>query len=150
MITRGVRNNNPLNIRRTKDKWVGLRNTQTDSSFFQFIDDKYAFRAVFRIFRNYLKRNPFLTLKDLIYKWAPETENNSAGYLRFVCLHTGEKDNLFITSIIDDSIPRIVSIVRSMAYMESNKWYDSSVILQGYFLERGIKRGGSGELVPTE
>ena len=31
MLTRGIRNNNPLNIRRTaKDQWKGLSKTQND------------------------------------------------------------------------------------------------------------------------
>ena len=37
MLPRGIRNNNPLNIRRTaKDQWQGLRAQQTDASFCQF------------------------------------------------------------------------------------------------------------------
>ena len=37
MLPRGIRNNNPLNIRRTaKDQWKGLRAQQTDASFCQF------------------------------------------------------------------------------------------------------------------
>ena len=33
MLPRGIRNNNPLNIRRSKDQWQGLRAQQTDASF---------------------------------------------------------------------------------------------------------------------
>jgi hypothetical protein len=33
-MTRGLRNNNPLNIRRNNTKWQGLSATQTDKSFF--------------------------------------------------------------------------------------------------------------------
>ena len=29
MLPRGIRNNNPLNIRRSKDQWQGLRAVQT-------------------------------------------------------------------------------------------------------------------------
>ena len=36
MTTRGIRNNNPLNIRHSKDKWQGIAITQTDKSFVQF------------------------------------------------------------------------------------------------------------------
>jgi len=35
-LPRGIRNGNPLNIRRTLTKWKGLRETQTDKSFAQF------------------------------------------------------------------------------------------------------------------
>ena len=36
MIARGIRNNNPLNIRRSKDKWQGMKALQTDAQFCQF------------------------------------------------------------------------------------------------------------------
>ena len=36
-LPRGIRNNNPGNIRLSKDKWQGLRQEQTDGTFFQFI-----------------------------------------------------------------------------------------------------------------
>ena len=35
-MTRGQRNNNPLNIRHSADKWQGARVEQTDKSFVQF------------------------------------------------------------------------------------------------------------------
>ena len=35
-MTRGLRNNNPLNIRRSADRWEGTATTQTDQSFVQF------------------------------------------------------------------------------------------------------------------
>ena len=43
MLPRGIRNNNPLNIRRTaKDQWKGLRAQQTDASFCQFDSLEYS------------------------------------------------------------------------------------------------------------
>ena len=47
-MTRGLRNNNPLNIRRNKTKWQGLSVTQTDKSFFQFKTMAYGYRAAFK------------------------------------------------------------------------------------------------------
>lgn len=35
-MNRGIRNNNPLNIRRSADHWQGMRDEQTDPSFVQF------------------------------------------------------------------------------------------------------------------
>ena len=36
MTPRGIRNCNPLNIRRSKDQWKGLVEAQTDRVFCQF------------------------------------------------------------------------------------------------------------------
>ena len=35
MIPRGIRNCNPLNIRRSRDQWKGLLKVQNDKSFYQ-------------------------------------------------------------------------------------------------------------------
>ena len=47
MISRGIRNNNPLNVRRSKDKWQGMKALQTDASFVQFETMAYGWRAAF-------------------------------------------------------------------------------------------------------
>ena len=66
---RGLRNNNPLNIRRSGDKWQGLRVLQEDREFFQFSEMKWGWRAAFR---------------DIITRWAPSKENDTEAYIRRV------------------------------------------------------------------
>ena len=48
-ISRGLRNNNPGNIRITKDKWQGLREKQEDKSFFQFKEMTVPLSVLYRI-----------------------------------------------------------------------------------------------------
>jgi hypothetical protein len=85
MEARGIRNNNPLNIRRSKDKWQGLRTLQEDKEFFQFSEMKYGWRAAFVILcRTYYKKYGLKTISDIIYRWAPPKENNTAAYIRRV------------------------------------------------------------------
>ena len=45
MKSRGLRNNNPLNIRCSADRWQGMATTQTDKSFVQFETMGYGYRA---------------------------------------------------------------------------------------------------------
>lgn len=84
-ISRGLRNNNPGNIRITKDKWQGLRAEQTDGSFFQFIAPMWGYRALMRTLQNYRRRHGCQTIADFIRRWAPENENNTSGYIKRVC-----------------------------------------------------------------
>lgn len=84
-IPRGLRNNNPGNIRITKDKWQGLRAEQTDGSFFQFISPMWGYRALMRTLQNYRRRHDCQTIADFIRRWAPENENNTSGYIKRVC-----------------------------------------------------------------
>lgn len=85
MEPRGIRNCNPGNIRITKDKWQGLRPTQTDGEFFQFTEMKWGYRALIRTLQNYRKKHGCQTIADFIRRWAPHTENNTSGYIARVC-----------------------------------------------------------------
>lgn len=85
MASRGIRNNNPGNIRITKDKWQGLREKQEDKSFFQFTEMKWGYRALIRTLQNYRKRHGCTTISDFIERWAPPVENNTSGYITRVC-----------------------------------------------------------------
>lgn len=85
MEPRGIRNCNPGNIRITKDKWQGLRPTQTDSEFFQFTEMKWGYRALILTLQNYRRKQGCKTIADFISRWAPRTENNTSGYITRVC-----------------------------------------------------------------
>lgn len=83
-IPRGVRNNNPLNIRHGKSTWLGLRAKQTDNKFCQFISLTWGFRAAFRIMYVYYHNYNLRTINDIIGRWAPEHENNTEVYISVV------------------------------------------------------------------
>lgn len=82
---RGLRNNNPGNLRRSNDKWQGLRREQTDPQFFQFDTMAYGYRALLKTLQNYRKLHALLTIEEMIARWAPENENHTAQYVRAVC-----------------------------------------------------------------
>ncbi len=72
MLPRGIRNNNPLNIRRSKDKWKGLRAVQADAQFCQFESLEYGWRAAFYLLtRTYYHKYRLFTIRAIISKWAP-------------------------------------------------------------------------------
>ena len=90
MLPRGIRNNNPLNIRRSKDLWMGLRAQQTDASFCQFESLEYGWRAAFYLLtRTYYHKYRLYTIRMIISKWAPPNENQTSKYIENVCRLTG-------------------------------------------------------------
>lgn len=89
MTSRGLRNCNPGNLRRTKDRWQGLRLQQTDKEFFQFVDMAYGYRAMMITLQNYVRRHGCRTLASIIKRYAPPSENNTAKYLAYVCNELG-------------------------------------------------------------
>ena len=54
-LPRGLRNNNPLNIRHSASRWQGARVEQTDKAFVQFTSMKMGYRAAWRILETYYK-----------------------------------------------------------------------------------------------
>ena len=77
---RGIRNNNPGNIR-WGDNWQGLvpADKRTDKSFAQFTQPIYGIRALAKILTNYTKREGLPnvgkknidTVREIIARWAP-------------------------------------------------------------------------------
>lgn len=86
---RGLRNNNPGNIRTTKDRWQGLQPQQADPAFFQFTEMRYGYRALIVTLQNYRRRHGCRTVADFIRRWAPPVENDTEGYIRRVCREMG-------------------------------------------------------------
>ena len=85
MESRGIRNNNPLNIRRSGDNWQGLRTLQEDREFCQFSSMAYGWRAAFVILcKTYYGKYKLKTIRALITRWAPPKENNTEAYIRRV------------------------------------------------------------------
>ena len=93
MESRGIRNNNPLNIRLSNDKWQGQVLPQRGSgegAFCQFSEMKWGWRAAFRLLcHTYYGKYKLRTIRDIIYRWAPPNENGTSVYIRSVAERTG-------------------------------------------------------------
>lgn len=84
MSTRGIRNNNPANIRRGCN-WKGLAKTQTDREFCQFISMTWGVRALLVTLRTYVVKHHLSTYREIITRWAPPSDgNNTEAYIKFV------------------------------------------------------------------
>ncbi|WP_323170110.1 structural protein [Pantoea agglomerans] len=88
--SRGIRNNNPGNIR-WGDEWKGLvpQPQRTDKSFCQFISPEYGIRAMIIILRNYQSKYGLKTIAGIVKRWAPPNENDTQAYIRSVAMATG-------------------------------------------------------------
>ena len=91
-LPRGYRNNNPLNIRyNAGNAWKGkvLPNTDRNNTFEQFIDLAYGYRAALSLMRTYIRKYGCDTVRKIITKWAPPSENNTDDYIQHVCEFSG-------------------------------------------------------------
>lgn len=123
MITRGFRNNNPANIRRSSAKWLGLKKLQQDSRFCQFESMKYGIRAFFILMRTYRYKYGLKTPEQILKRFAPSSENDLSSYLYF---------------IESKGIPKNVEFTSDVIYCVFAKWifrYESQYVVSCSYLK---------------
>lgn len=131
-MTRGIRNNNPLNIRHSSSKWQGMAKKQTDRAFVQFTNRKYGYRAAFVLIRSYIGLHHANTIGKIIARWAPSSDgNNTQAYIQFVSQTSGIPAD---EPLRFSDQQKMVSIVRSMAQMESAIIEDKTLLDEAYCL----------------
>lgn len=120
METRGIRNKNPLNIRKGAS-WLGLAENQPDKEFVTFSSMEFGIRAGIKLIRNYItgwggRRRKYCTVNAIISKWAPPSENNTERYIQFVCRESGLLRYSFISP---NDKGEIFALMAAMCKMES-------------------------------
>lgn len=105
---RGLRNNNPGNIRHGA-KWQGLAKGH-DPSFATFKSPEYGIRAMAKVLLNYQKLYGINTVAGLIDRWAPPVENDTGSYINAVARSVGVGANQPIV-VADHLLPLVKAIV---------------------------------------
>lgn len=129
VVPRGFRNNNPLNIEHSNDnKWLGLSNPPSDGRFARFKSMDYGVRAAATLLMRYYDRDGRDTVRKIVNKWAPTTENNTASYIAAVCKYT------WLTADVSINLhDRVVmeKLIRAMAKHENGEEIDDTVLNRG-------------------
>ena len=84
-----MKNNNPGNIRLSKDKWQGLAANQSDKAFFVFKSAEWGIRALARVLIKYQDDYDLDTVAKIITRWAPPSENDTEAYIAAVSKAVG-------------------------------------------------------------
>lgn len=85
---RGIRNNNPGNIRNSeRNDWKGevSKADKKDQVFEEFETMSDGVRAMMRLLQKYQRSYNLHTVKEIVERWAPRNENDTAAYVRTVC-----------------------------------------------------------------
>lgn len=115
-MSRGLRNCNPGNIRRSKTRYKGERQPSRDSEFKEFESMAYGYRAMFILLDTYSRRYGLCTIRQMLNRYAPPTENFTDGYIRFVSEKTGiAPDEIINTRAARDMVP----VVAAMSQIEN-------------------------------
>ena len=129
--SRGYRNNNPGNIRINGDKFQGEVIPSQDKEFKQFESMAYGYRAIFKILRNYQINYKLNTIRQMISRWAPENENDTANYISFVSERSGIPAD---DPIRTDNREMMIRIVAAMSRVENGIDADMVDIIDGWNL----------------
>lgn len=129
-LPRGLRNNNPGNIKRNSDVFQGEK-TSSDREFKQFKSMAYGYRAIFKILSNYYRNYKLDTIRKMIGRWAPENENDTEAYIKAVADYSGIP--------ADDPIDindreQMIRIVAGMSKVENGREGDMSDVIAGWNL----------------
>ena len=130
-LPRGLRNNNPGNIRINGDLFQGEVRPSRDKSFKQFETMAYGYRAVFRILSNYRKNYGLDTIRKMIGRWAPENENDTEVYIKAVSNYAGIPADDPVDLHDREQMTRIVA---GMSKVENGREAEMSDVIAGWNL----------------
>lgn len=131
MTARGLRNNNPGNIRINDDLFQGEIRPSKDKSFKQFTTMAYGYRAMFKILSNYYKNYKLDTIRKIISRWAPPKENHTEAYVKAVSDYAGIPADDPIN--INDR-EQMIPIVAGMSKVENGVEANMPDVITGWLL----------------
>ncbi|ELW9769877.1 structural protein [Pseudomonas aeruginosa] len=142
---RGIRNFNPGNIRHAKGtRWQGMSANQNDSAFVQFTGPQWGIRAIARTLITYQDKHALRTIRQIISRWAPPSENNTESYIRQVAARVGvapdARIDVYDYRIMRTLVEAIVRHENGPGPLPEGSWYGEGLINEGLHLA-GIVAG---------
>ena len=130
-MSRGLRNNNPGNIRLGSVRYKGERAKSSDSAFRQFESLEWGYRAMFVLLHTYALKHNCHTLRSMINRYAPPIENHTENYIRRVAYATHLSPDEAI-STTDKGV--MTAVVAAMSEVENGVKADMATIWRGWEL----------------
>lgn len=132
LCPRGIRNNNPGNIRLSPVRWQGQKNVQADTSFVEFVSPVMGLRALMRLLLTYYFKHGLNTVESIINRWAPPHENATDHYIHSVARHLNVQRRTPI-DLMDEKI--LVKLAEAITRHENGHprpprpafWYEDKV-----------------------
>jgi hypothetical protein len=130
-IPRGLRNNNPGNIRANNDLFQGEVRPSRDKDFKEFDTPAYGYRAMFVMLRNYKKNRGCDTIRKMINRWAPPVENHTDNYVMAVAAAAGISPDAEVDTRDGELMMKIVA---GMSRVENGRDADMNDVKAGWDL----------------
>lgn len=130
-MSRGLRNNNPGNIRLGSFRYKGEKAESSDTAFRQFESVEWGYRAMFVLLHTYAKKHGCCTLRQIINRYAPPIENHTDNYIRRVThtTHLSPDEKISTTDAAT-----MTAVVAAMSEVENGVKADMSEVWHGWEL----------------
>jgi len=116
VTSRGIRNFNPGNLR-LGQPWLGLVKNPDEKQFCTFESAAFGIRALCRLLlHTYYHRYQLKTVRDIIDRYAPDTENDTSAYV----YHVAERLDVGINQIIDLTDPKVMQELIAAIILHEN------------------------------
>lgn len=153
---RGIRNYNPGNIERNGTRWQGMALDQgKDSRFIVFSHPVWGIRAIARTLITYQDArrardgSRIDSVREIIERWAPASENDTAAYAKQVAKALGIGPDDETVDVYD--YPTMRALVQAIVRHENGPgplpgghWYGDKLIAEGLALAgilEGVRHG---------
>ena len=136
--SRGLRNNNPLNLRKTSAKWLGKITPSADKDFEQFTSLEMGLRAGAINIKTQINVRKKNTLSKLIYTYAPPNENDTTNYIKVIA----DSLNINPNATIKADANTLFKLIRPMLKIEIGNEHNlisDAQIMEGVNLALNIK-----------
>ena len=130
-LPRGLRNNNPGNIRCSAVRYKGECAEGDRDGFRRFESMAYGYRAMFVLLHTYALRYGCRTIEAMISRYAPPSENDTQAYIRRVSRSAGVDARAEIDTSDGTIMPRIVG---AMSVVENGVPAKTDDVLTGWEL----------------
>lgn len=125
--SRGIRNNNPGNIVKSSIQWKGA--VGNDGSFVKFASPEDGIRAMAKIIRVYESKYNLTTIRQIISRWAPPTENQTEKYIDFVSKKMNKKPDEKLNLQLNSELATLLSAI--IQFENGSVPYSKETIIKG-------------------
>ena len=139
-LPRGIRNNNPLNIRYVeRNKWKGqippspspTGEGRGEAAFCQFSSMKWGIRAAYILIHNYIHIYGLHTIQAVVTRWAPVVDRNDPDSYAARVRELMEKSSVNYRLDFSNGAD-MVRLVYAMAIVENGTRISYHAIMEGY------------------
>lgn len=130
-MSRGLDNNNPGNIRLSQVRYRGEVRPSRDPEFREFESMEWGYRALFVLLDTYRIRHGINTLRGMINRWAPPSENDTPAYLRTAVRMTGFDPD---TPLDTRSRATMIPVAKAISRVENGVTADAGEVARGWEL----------------